>query len=265
MMGLFKEELAALRPELTQGVRCVFTEREGGVSSGPWGGVDGIMGLNVASHVGDNAGCVKMNRQIVGQLTPEMPRWMTQVHGTRVVDAEEVTDDACEADAQVSLTPGVVCAVQVADCLPVLIAEVDGKAVAAVHAGWRSLAGGIVEATVARLRERLGDANATFKAWLGPRIGKTDFVVGAEVKAAFEAAYPDLVDAVVPSQASDKFLLDLGAYAVHALRRVGIEAVDDCGLSTYADAKRLYSYRRDGERTGRHAALIWMDSPRDSE
>lgn len=259
MMGLFKEELAALRPELAQGVRCLFTEREGGVSSGPWGGVDGIMGLNVATHVGDNAGCVNMNRQIVAQLTPQTPRWMTQVHSTAVIDAESVESDACEADAQVSMTPGVVCAVQVADCLPVLIAEANGKAVAAVHAGWRSLAGGIVEATIDRLRERLGDPQAQFKAWLGPRIGKAEFEVGEEVKQVFEAKYPDVLEAIAPSTEADKYLVDLGAYAVHALARSGVEAVEDCGLSTYADAKRFYSYRRDGDRSGRHAALIWIE------
>ena len=131
----WKTESDVIRPDLGQRVGALFTERVGGVSSGPWGGPEGIMGLNVGVHVSDNASCVRMNRSLVAQMTPGEPRWMTQVHGTDVVDAEIVERDEVKADAQTSLTPGVVCAVQVADCLPVLIAEKDGKAVA-VHAGW---------------------------------------------------------------------------------------------------------------------------------
>ena len=93
------------------------------------------MGLNVGSRVSDNAACVRMNRSIISQMTPSEPRWMTQVHGTRVVRAEEVADESVEADAQVTTVPGVVCTVQVADCLPVLLADDAGRGVAACGRG----------------------------------------------------------------------------------------------------------------------------------
>ena len=111
----WKNELGVIRPELGARVKAFFTERVGGVSSGPWGGTDGIMGLNVGSRVGDNSGCVRMNRSIVADLCPAEPRWMTQVHGIAVVNAEEVTDESVQADAQVTTQPGTVCVVQVAD------------------------------------------------------------------------------------------------------------------------------------------------------
>ena len=257
-MGLFKEELNCLRPNLGEKVGALFTEREGGVSSGPWGGAEGIMGLNVGVHVGDNAGCVNMNRQIVGQLCPSQPRWMTQVHGIKVVDAESVEDDQEAADAQTSVTPGVVCAVQVADCLPVLLAEQNGRAVGAVHAGWRSLAGGIIEATVARMRERLADPQAVIKAWLGPRIGFEHFETGADVPEMFLAKYAEGAD-YVQQKGEGKYLVDLAGFAHVALERAGVRDVEDCKLSTFADPQRFYSYRRDGEKTGRHAALVWIN------
>lgn len=254
----FKNELAVMRPHLTDGVSAVFTERVGGVSSGPWGGVDGIMGLNVGTRVGDNAGCVRMNRSIVAQLAPSEPRWMTQVHGTEVVLADEVADDAVQADAQVTTTPGVVCVVQVADCLPVLLADEKGRGVAAVHAGWRSLAAGVVENAVCRLRSEIGDEAAVIRAWLGPRIGFEDFETGPEVRRAFEARYPQVAEAV--REAPDaKCFIDLAGYARAALAAVGVTDVEDCALSTVGDPVRFYSYRRDGEHTGRHAALIWID------
>ncbi|MGN1209091.1 MAG: peptidoglycan editing factor PgeF [Duodenibacillus sp.] len=253
----FKNELSVMRPQLGDGVGALFTERAGGVSSGPWGTVEGIMGLNVGSRVSDNAACVRMNRAIVAQMTPSEPRWMTQVHGTRVVRAEEVGDESCEADAQVTTVPGVVCTVQVADCLPVLLADERGRGVAAVHAGWRSLAGGVIENAVRALREAVGDEKAALRAWLGPRIGFEDFETGPEVVQAFEARYPNAAGAVKPA-GEGKFLVSLAAFAKAALADVDVTAIDDCGLSTVADPVRFYSYRRDGEKTGRHAAMIWL-------
>jgi YfiH family protein len=241
MQDFFKEKSESLIPELVSGVRILFTEREGGVSSGPWGGAEGIMGLNVATHVGDNAACVRMNRSIVSQMTPSVPRWMTQVHGTEVADAESVTDDALQADAQTCVTPGVVCAVQVADCLPVLIADSKARGVAAIHAGWKGQSAGIIEKAVARLRERLSDPEAQILAWLGPRIGADDFEVGPEVVQAFEQKYGE-VSGAVRSASEGKYLLSLAAYAKQALAAAGVRQVEDCGLSTYADPRRFYSF-----------------------
>lgn len=251
----WKNELAVIRPEMGDNVKAFFTERVGGVSSGPWGGVDGIMGLNVGSRVGDNSGCVRMNRSIVAGLCPAEPRWLTQVHGTAVVNAEDVTEETVEADAQITTEPGVVCVVQVADCLPVLLADAKGRVVGAVHAGWKSLAAGVVEAAVRRMQEAV--PGCELKAWLGPRIGFDDFEVGPEVVVAFEERYPGVVGAVKPH--ADKQCLDLAAYAKAALAAVGVTQVQDCGLSTVADAERFYSFRRDGAQTGRHAAVIWIE------
>lgn len=251
----WKNELAVIRPELGEKVRAFFTERLGGVSSGPWGGVDGIMGLNVGSRVGDNAGCVRMNRSIVADLCPSEPHWMTQVHGIEVVEAQSVTDESVQADAQWTMCPETVCVVQVADCLPVLLADKKGRIVAAVHAGWKSLAGGVIEECVRTLRAQLPDCE--LKAWLGPRIGFDDFEVGNEVAEIFRSKYPELNDAIKTKDGRQ--YVNLAAYALQALSKAGVTECEDCGLSTYAEAERFYSYRRDGEQTGRHAAVIWIE------
>ncbi|MCF0253321.1 MAG: peptidoglycan editing factor PgeF [Duodenibacillus sp.] len=256
-MALYKEELETLRPEsLGSKVEALFTLRLGGVSSGPWGAHGGVNGLNVGAAVGDNEGCVRMNRQIVAGLAPQEPRWMTQVHGVRVVDAEAVDGESVEADAQVSVTPGVVCAIQVADCLPVVIADRKGRGLACVHAGWRGLSAGVVEAAVERLRERMG-CEGELAAWLGPRIGARDYETSAEVVDRFSERWPDAAG-LVHWLPSDTALLDLAGYARLALKSCGVEDIEDCGLSTFADARRFYSYRRDGEQTGRHAMLAWI-------
>lgn len=257
-MPLYKDEMAALTPAMPKGVKAMFTLREGGVSSGPWGNVDGIMGLNVGTHVQDNAGCVRMNRSIVAQLTPTEPKWMTQVHGIKVLDAETITDDSVEADAATSVTPGVVCVAQVADCLPVLVAEVNGRGVAAIHAGWKGLAAGVIEEGVNRLRERLGDPSAELKAWLGPRIGFDDFETGRDVYDAYQVRYSAVTEAY-RDLGEGKFKVDLAGVAKVALRNVGVSDVEDCGFSTVTDPTHFYSFRRDGARSGRHAALIWIE------
>ena len=251
----WKNELGVIRPEFGAGVKAFFTERLGGVSSGPWGGVDGIMGLNVGSRVGDNSSCVRMNRSIVADLCPAEPRWMTQVHGIAVVNAEDVTDESVQADAQITTQPETVCVVQVADCLPVLLADRQGRVVGAVRAGWKSLVAGVIEASVAAMRAKVPDCK--LKAWLGPRIGFDDFEVGTEVADVFRTNYPEVADGIKPKD--EKFCVDLAAYAKAALNKVGVEDIEDCALSTVADAQRFFSYRRDGEQTGRHAAVIWIE------
>ena len=251
----WKNELGVIRPEFGAGVKAFFTERLGGVSSGPWGGVDGIMGLNVGSRVGDNSSCVRMNRSIVADLCPAEPRWMTQVHGIAVVNAEDVTDESVQADAQITTQPETVCVVQVADCLPVLLADRQGRVVGAVHAGWKSLVAGVIEASVAAMRAKVPDCK--LKAWLGPRIGFDDFEVGTEVADVFRTNYPEVADGIKPKD--EKFCVDLAAYAKAALNKVGVEDIEDCALPTVADAQRFFSYRRDGEQTGRHAAVIWIE------
>ena len=236
---------------------ALFTCRSGGVSSGAYGGADGIMGLNVAPHTGDFGACVRMNRGIVSQLVPSDPVWLRQVHGTVIVDAAAAGGEP-EADASWSMTPGVVCTVMTADCLPVLLADAEGRIVAAVHAGWKSLAQGIIQKSVALMREKTSD-DARIFAWLAPRIGPESFEVGEDVLDAMKAHLPDAQQAFAPRE-NGRYLCDLAALARQALTRSGVaEAdIDDCGLSTAADPKRFYSYRRDGKKSGRHAAMIWI-------
>ncbi len=236
----------------------LFTCRNGGVSSGPWGSADGVMGLNLGNHVGDVPSCVRMNRNIVSQLVPTDPKWMRQVHGTTIVEADSVTEET-EADAAFTMTPGVVCAVMVADCLPVLLADQEGAVVAAVHAGWRSLAAGIIQRTIARMAAAAGRP-LTLSAWLGPRIGAADFEVDPEVLEAMLETLPDARRAFTPKEGSDRLTADLAQLAKMALLGAGLEErnIADCGLNTYGDKQRFYSYRRDGEKSGRHAALVWI-------
>lgn len=264
MSELFKPGLdmqqpgADWRAAAPANVDVLFTCREGGVSSGPWGDENGVMGLNVGPHTGDFAACVKMNRQIVSQLVPSDPKWLKQVHGTRVVAAETVEGEP-EADAAVSMTPGVVAVVMVADCLPVMVADAEGRAVAAVHAGWRGLADGVIQMGVKSVRDAVGDDNARVVVWLGPRIGPEAFEVGEDVRDAMRATLPQADLAFRPGE-NGKFFADLGILARQALAQVHVAEADvfDCGLSTHADKKRFWSYRRDGEKAGRHAAMIWL-------
>lgn len=267
MAELFKSEVASIVPEWTgerpAHVKAFFTERTGGISSGPYGGPEGIMGMNLARHTGDLAMCVDMNRTILAQCLPAAPKWLTQVHGVKVLRADDVEGEP-EADAAFTTTPGVVCAVMTADCLPVLFADRKGRIVGAAHAGWPGLAAGVLQETVHAMRRALadaGEAEPELAVWFGPRIGKEAFEVGEDVLDAMKTHLPEAQKAFRPAGTPGKYFADLGALARQALAQAGVpeEAVSDCGLSTYADPKRFWSYRRDGARSGRHAALIWIE------
>ncbi len=234
-------------------VRALITTRAGGVSSGPFGGEGG--GMNIGAASGDEPAAVRANRQLLRALLPGEPRWLDQVHGAVVAFAEEEVDGP--ADAAVATQPCCVCVVSVADCLPVLLAERGGRAVGVAHAGWRGLAAGVVQNTVAALRARLGEADAELLAFLGPAIGPDRFEVGAEVLEAMLARLPQARDAF-RGGAGGRYLCDLFALARQALAQAGVGAVYGGGLCTFSDAARFYSYRRDRV-TGRHAALIWIE------
>jgi hypothetical protein len=241
-----------------QGVRALITTRAGGVSRGPWGvPPDGAGGMNLGYGSGDDPAAVAVNRARLRELLPEEPRWLAQAHGARVVDAESVAAPPV-ADASTALARNVVCAVLVADCLPVLLADARGRAVAAAHAGWRGLAGGVLQATADALRSRLDDPTAELIAYLGPAIGPEAFEVGADVLAAMRDTLPHASSAFRPL-AGGKYLADLFALARQALAQRGVEAVYGGTESTYAQPQRFYSFRRD-RITGRHAALIWRAS-----
>jgi YfiH family protein len=238
-------------------VRACTSTRHGGVSRGAFAS------LNLAAHVGDDAGAVATNR---GRLRsalglPTEPAWLSQVHGceTFVLDDDAGGVQGCEppvADAAVSHEPGRVCAVLTADCLPVLLCDRAGTCCAAVHAGWRGLHRGVIEAALARLCA----PGAEVLAWLGPAIGPERFEVGPEVRNAFVGQDPGASGAF-RADAGDRWLLDLYALARRRLAAAGVRSISGGGLCTVSDAGRFYSYRRDG-RTGRMATLIWLADSR---
>jgi len=236
-------------------VRTLITTRAGGVSGGPFAAGAGG-GMNIGLKSGDVIEDVRSNRARLRAVLPNEPCWLQQVHGATVVRADAASAPAT-ADAAISLQPGCVCAVSIADCLPVLFADRGGRAVGAAHAGWRGLAAGVIQNTAREMRAMLGDAGADLVAYLGPAIGPAHFEVGAEVLAAMGEQLPQAGLAFAPAS-KGKYLADLFALARQALALVGIERIFGGGDCTFSDATRFYSYRRDRV-TGRHAALIWLE------
>lgn len=231
-------------------VRALSTTRQGGFSTGVFGS------LNLAGHVGDDLTAVRRNRALLcdqAGLSVE-PTWLNQVHGCTVYEQGGVPlQVAGDADASVAFGPGAVCVVMTADCLPVLLCDEAGTVVAAVHAGWRGLAAGVIEATVQRMRRPVNQ----LQAWLGPAIGPAHFEVGDEVRACFCEIDADAA-AAFRRNAAGRWLADLPMLARQRLARLGLTAVSGGGICTFADQDRFFSYRRDGI-TGRMASLIWID------
>lgn len=227
-------------------VRALVTTRTGGVSVGAYAS------MNLAMHVGDDPAAVAENRRRLRTHLPAEPLWLTQVHGNAVVRAEDAVEGV-EADAAFTCRVGRVCAVLTADCLPVLLCNEAGTVVAVSHAGWRGLAGGVIEAAVRAMNE----PPARLLAWLGPAIGPQAFEVGAEVRAAFLAHSPDAAAAFVAKE-SGKWLADLYRLAELRLHGLGMERVFGGGFCTFNETERFYSYRRE-KASGRMASLIWLE------
>ncbi|MBY0270693.1 MAG: peptidoglycan editing factor PgeF [Burkholderiales bacterium] len=225
-------------------VRALVTTRAGGASSGPYSS------MNLGRRTADDPAAVEANHAQLNRLLPETPRWLAQVHGSTVVDADTL-QDIPQADASIARRPGTVCAILVADCLPVLFTDRSGSCIAAAHAGWRGLAGGVLGNTIARMPAQPAD----LMAWIGPGIGPTAFEVGDDVLQAFCAEAPERKSAFKPLHPG-KWLCDLPALARDALRRAGVTEIHGGDLCTYTDAARFYSHRRN-PLTGRMAALIW--------
>jgi YfiH family protein len=230
-------------------VRALVTTRVGGVSTGPY------RSFNVGFSTDDDPRAVEANRARLRSMLPAEPLWLRQIHGARVVEAESVHDQP-EADASVTRASGSVCVIQVADCLPVLFAERAGSVVAAAHAGWRGLAAGVIDNTIAAM-EGAGARAADILAYIGPGIGAGAFEVGDEVREAYMSRDSGAAEAFT-SRGSGKWLADLPMLARRALKRCGVSAVYGGNLCTYSDPQRFYSYRRD-KVTGRMAALIWIE------
>lgn len=233
-------------------VRAAFTLRRGGVSTGAYAS------LNLATHVGDDPAAVAENRRRLRaklSLRSE-PVWLEQVHGIAVADLDAPPSQS-QCDAAITRTVNRVCAIQVADCMPVLFASRDGLRVGAAHAGWRGLAGGVLESTVAALQCE----PARLLAWLGPCISAAHFEVGDEVRAAFVSADARTA-AAFERNARGRWQCDLYAIARRRLSVLGIGEVHGGGWCTYAQRNRFFSYRRDGQ-CGRMSALIWCQSDAD--
>ena len=227
------------------GVRGLMTVRSGGVSLAPWDS------LNLGDHVNDDPAHVAANRARLRAWLPEEPIWLKQVHSARVVEAGD--EPGPEADACFSRAPGRVCAVLTADCLPVLFCDHAGSVVAAAHAGWRGLAGGVLEATVAAMAVPPGD----ILAWMGAAIGPAAFEVGDDVREAFLALHPATAAAFVPQGLPGKWLADIYALARIRLAHVGVNAVSGGERCTFTESDSFFSYRRDGV-TGRMASAVWL-------
>jgi purine-nucleoside/S-methyl-5'-thioadenosine phosphorylase / adenosine deaminase len=225
-------------------VRALITTRAGGVSHGPYAS------LNLGLRTGDDPRSVFANRAQLEALLPQAPRWLRQVHGATVVEADSLAD-APEADASVARRPGTVCGVLVADCIPVLLADRAGTTVAIAHAGWRGLAAGVVENAV----DRMAVQPQNLIAYLGPGIGPTAFEVGRDVRDAFAGRDTRSLAAFAP-HAAGRWLADLFLLARQSLQRAGVEDIHGGGLCTHSDAARFFSYRRE-RTTGRMAALVW--------
>jgi hypothetical protein len=230
-------------------VRVLSTTRAGGASRGA------CASLNLALHVGDDPAAVAENRhrlRVAGGL-PAEPLWLEQVHGVDVV-VHDGRAGVPRADAAVAFEPGRVCVVMTADCLPVVLADRDGTRVGVAHAGWRGLAGGVIEATV----DALGVGPDALVAWLGPAIGQPAFEVGPEVREAFVARDPRAAACFEPNSRG-RHQADLAGLARLALGRAGVSDVTASGECTARDRSRYFSHRRDGA-SGRMATLAWLEA-----
>ncbi len=238
-----------------------MSSREGGSSRPPFDG------FNLRAGLGDDPAAVAANHRFLQAAAGATPVWLNQVHGARVVPLQPADArpgaPVHEADAAVSTTPGLACAVQVADCLPVLMAA-RGRAVAAAHAGWRGLAGGVVEATLEAVCHAASCTPGEVEVWLGACIGPRQFEVGPDVLTAFgadpaaarEGAHRRFSPRGVGHPG--KWLADLPGLALDRLSAAGVRTVSAAGLCTVEDRSRFFSFRRDGL-TGRMAALVWLD------
>lgn len=242
------------------GVRAFTTLRHGAGGSQP-----PFDQFNLGSRCGDDPATVAANRAELAQRAalPSPPHWLRQVHGAGVIRFDRAQPDGePEADASVTHVSGVVLAILTADCLPVVFAADDGSEVAAAHAGWRGLARGVLEATVAAMRTPAHRVCA----WLGPAAGPAAYEVGAEVRDAFASRDAGAAAAFVATRPGH-WHVDLYALARARLRGAGVAdaAIHGGGLCTLSDAARFYSHRRSTStgagRTGRMATLVWRRDP----
>lgn len=235
-------------------VHAFVTTRNGGVSRGASASLD-LGGASLASLQPDDRDSISENRRRVQAFLPSPPIWLAQVHGADVATIGATSPlSPPRADAAVTREANAVLAVRIADCMPVLFADRGASVIAVAHAGWRGLAAGVLENTLAAM-----DCDAArIVAWLGPAIGRKAFEVGADVRDAF-VRDDDAARAAFIDRSPGKWLADLEALARMRLARAGVHSIDGCGLCTFSDPARFFSYRRDGT-SGRMAAFIWREN-----
>ena len=228
-------------------IKAFASTRIGGCSKAPY------QGLNLGMHVGDDPNVVERNRQVIEAEAnmPSAPVWLNQTHSTQVAILQAPTTQILDADGSVTDKPNVVCSVMTADCLPVLITNRLGSRVAAVHAGWRGLAGCIVEQALRHFSEDP-------MVWLGPAIGPRAFEVGEDVLQAFTYEHSETEQAFKPGNKAGKWWADMDLITRIRLKALGITDVYSSNLCTYENPEQFYSYRRDGV-TGRQATFIWIE------
>jgi YfiH family protein len=269
-LSLIEKSSSLIRPNwpnLPAHVHAFTTTRKGGASTGAYGDENGGAGFNLATHVGDDLQAVLANRIKLNQALPQDVIYLSQIHGSIVVDAGLRRKD-CEADACFTAELDMPCAVLTADCLPVLFCDLEGTVVAAAHAGWRGLAKGVLLQTLQQMRMYTG---TEISAWMGPAIGAHEFEVGAEVKREFERVMGNVDAHFVPSTKliskssnqsqvhEGKYLANIYGLARQQLRHLGVKQIYGGEYCTVTQSELFYSYRRDGV-TGRMASLIWMSA-----
>ncbi len=231
-------------------VKALITTRSGGFSQGRY------TSFNLGNHVGDEALAVRKNRELLCKYLPAEPKWLKQVHGIKVANADTLRAPV-EADASVARQVNNLCAILSADCLPLLLCDANGLVVAAAHCGWRGLAAGVIEKTINAMRT----APDTLLAYLGPAIGPKAYEVGADVREAFLCGDASAQQAFA-AHAPGKWLADLYLLARQRLNRLGVKKIHGGNFCTYTEASRFFSHRRDGD-TGRMASLIWLETKRE--
>ena len=230
-------------------VKALQTTRSGGVSVGAFAS------LNMGAHVNDDPISVAKNRQLLSPYLPSDPVWVNQVHGVDVIDA---ATSSClqNADASFATKSNVVCVTMTADCLPILLCDIKGTVVAAVHAGWRGLCDGVVEAAIAKMQVPVSE----ILVWLGPAIGPDAFEVGDDVRLQF--MQKDAQAALAFKPYGDKWLGNLYLIARQRLNNLGVTQIYGASVNedfcTYSDKARFFSFRRDNV-TGRMASMIWLE------
>ena len=230
-------------------VKTLVSTRNGGVSQAPYSS------LNVGGHVGDLPENVARNREIVQAAVPVPPAYLNQTHSSIVLSAPDVPGSTPEADASFDRTGTAACAVMTADCLPVLLCDRAGTVVAAAHAGWRGLAGGILQNTLAAMQADPDE----IMAYLGPAIGPDAFEVGEDVREAFCRLHSSAENAF-EGIGGGKYLADIYTLARQILRREGVNLIYGGTHCTVLERDTFFSYRRDGQ-TGRMVSMIWLEKP----